>query len=98
MVKSWKSAISSIKQIMDTVGPIAQVRFTLVVLCFFAELTLALQLLPHASLAWSLLSKIPEVCLFALSEDIERSAPSHLIARLCYTSFSVMIMSEHYLT
>jgi hypothetical protein len=37
----------------------------------FAELAFALQLLPHAQLAWKLLSKIPEVCLRALSEDID---------------------------
>jgi hypothetical protein len=66
-VKSWKSAVSAIKQIMDAVGPIAEVRFTSVFWYFFAELILALQLLPHASLAWSLLSKIPEVRLLALS-------------------------------
>jgi hypothetical protein len=96
-VKSWKCAVSAIKQIRDTVGPIAEVRFTSVFVYFFAELTLALQMLPHGSLAWSLLSKIPEVGHLALSEDIEHSAPSHVIARLCYISFSVMTMSGHYL-
>jgi hypothetical protein len=39
----------------------------------FAEQAFAPQLLPHAQLAWKLLSKITEVCLRPLSEDIDSS-------------------------
>jgi hypothetical protein len=71
---AWKGAIGVIKQVLDAIGPIADVCLTSILrtLCF-AELAFALQLLPHAHLAWKLLSKIPEVCLHALMEDRERS-------------------------
>jgi hypothetical protein len=71
---AWEGAIGVIKQVLDAIGPIADVGLTsfLRILCF-AELAFALQLLPHAHLAWKLLSKIPEVCLHALLEDRERS-------------------------
>jgi hypothetical protein len=71
---AWKGAIGVIKQVLDAIGPIADVRLTLILrICCFAELAFALQLLPHAQLAWKMLSKIPEVRLHALMEDRERS-------------------------
>jgi hypothetical protein len=71
---AWKGAIGVIKQVLDAIGPIADVCLTSIlrILCF-AELAFALQLLPHAQLAWKLLSKIPEVSLRALLEDREHS-------------------------
>jgi hypothetical protein len=59
-IKTWKSAVTNIKLVMDTVTPIAAV----CPISFFSsvpELTSPLQLNPFAKLAWSLLSKIPEV-------------------------------------
>jgi hypothetical protein len=64
-MQTWKSAVNAIKWVMDTVKPIVavcQISF----LPIRHELTSALQLNPYASLAWSLLSNIPEVCLFVL--------------------------------
>ena len=64
-LKTWKSAVSIMKWVMDTVRPIAAV-----CQCRFCssntELTSILQLNPHAHLAWSILSKIPEVPLFTI--------------------------------
>jgi hypothetical protein len=63
-----------------------------------AELTFVLQLHPYASLAWSLLSKIPEVRHLALSEDAgDLFFFCLLVSRLCYSRFSVTTMSDHYL-
>jgi hypothetical protein len=59
-MESWSSAVDIIKQVMDAVSSIAAVR-PLSFCLFFSELTPVLQLQPHANLAWSLLSKIPEV-------------------------------------
>jgi hypothetical protein len=70
-METWGIAVGVVKQVMDAVGPIASVcpkQF-----CFFAELTSVLQLHPYASLAWSLLSKIPEVRHLALSEHAGHS-------------------------
>jgi hypothetical protein len=71
---AWKGAMNVIKQVLDAIGPIAGVCLTstLRIICS-AKQGFALQLLPHAQLAWTLLSKIPEVCPHALSEDMERS-------------------------
>jgi hypothetical protein len=73
-VKVWKSAIHVVKRVTDDADPIVSVYLTSIlrILCF-SKRTFALQLLPHATLAWKLLSKIPEVCLRALSEDIHNS-------------------------
>jgi hypothetical protein len=65
---TWGSAVGVVKQVMDAVSPISSVcpnPFCL----FFAESTPILQLHPYASLAWSLLSKMPEVRHLALSGD-----------------------------
>jgi hypothetical protein len=80
---AWEGAIGVIKQVLDTIGPIAEVCLINFLRCF-SELAFALQLLPHAQLAWKLLSKIPEVCLRALLEDIDSSIFSTV--RLCYSS------------
>jgi hypothetical protein len=71
---AWKGAINVIKQVLDAIGPIADVCLTTILrtVCF-AKLACVLQLLPHAQLAWKVLSKIPEVRLRALSEHMERS-------------------------
>ena len=69
-MKTWQKAVTNIKWVMDTVTPIAAVcpiSFCLSV----AELTSTLQLNPYAKLAWSLLSKIPEVHLIAFLDDVE---------------------------
>jgi hypothetical protein len=71
-IQTWQSAVTNIKWVMDTVTPIAAVcpvSFYLSV----AELTSTVQLNPYAKLAWSLLSKIPEVHLIAFSDDVEQS-------------------------
>ena len=59
-METWSSAVGVIKRVMDTVGPVAAVWSISIYSCF-AELTRVSQLHPYASLAWSLLSKIPEV-------------------------------------
>jgi hypothetical protein len=62
-IKTWKSAVNVIKRVMDTVKPIVAV----CPISFFPirhELTSVLQLNPYASLAWRLLSNIPEACPF----------------------------------
>jgi hypothetical protein len=59
-IETWSSAAGVIKGVTDTVGPVATV-CSIPVYSYFAELTRVSQLLPYASLAWSLLSKIPEV-------------------------------------
>jgi hypothetical protein len=94
-MESWSSAVGIIKQVMDAVSSIAAVcpvSFCL----FFSELTPVLQLQPYANLAWSLLSKIPEVRLLALSGYTRHSFSFYLAVRLCYNRFSVTTMSEHY--
>jgi hypothetical protein len=70
-MESWGIAVGIVKQVMDAVGPIASVCPKL--FFFFAGLTFVLQLHPYASLAWSLLSKIPEVRHLALSEHAGHS-------------------------
>jgi hypothetical protein len=71
-MESWAIAVGVVKQVMDVVGPkIASVCPKL--FFFFAVLTFVLQLHPCASLAWSLLSKIPEVRHLALEEDAGHS-------------------------
>jgi hypothetical protein len=59
-MESWSSAVDIIKQVMDAVSSIAAV-CPLSFCLFFSEPTPVLQLQPYANLAWSLLSKIPEV-------------------------------------
>jgi hypothetical protein len=71
-METWSSAVDVIKLVMDAVSPIAAV--CPVSFCLsLSELTPILQLQPYANLAWSLLSKIPEVCLLAFSGYIEHS-------------------------
>jgi hypothetical protein len=69
-IKTWKSAVNIMKWVMDTVRPVAAV-----CQCRFCPsctgLTSILQLNPHAHLAWSILSKIPEVRLYPISEYME---------------------------
>jgi hypothetical protein len=59
---AWKGAINVIKQVLDAIGPVAGVCLTSIlrIICS-AKQGFALPLLPHAQLAWTLLSKIPEV-------------------------------------
>jgi hypothetical protein len=79
-VKTWKSTIETIKQVMDIVGSIVKVwlaRYSL----HFAELICSPQLNSQASSAWTLLSKIPEVCILAFSEYMKH--PFTLATRLC---------------
>jgi hypothetical protein len=71
-MESWGMAVGVVKQVMDAVSPVASVCPKLFCL-FLAELISVLQLHPYASLAWSLLSKIPEVRHLALSEHAGRS-------------------------
>jgi hypothetical protein len=82
---AWEGAIGVIKQVLDTIGPIADVCLINCLRCF-SELAFAPQLLPHAQLAWKLLSKIPEVRLRALSEDMDSSIFFSHAIRLCYSS------------
>jgi hypothetical protein len=92
---TWSSAVDVIKQVMDAVGPIAAV--CLVSFCLpLSELIPVLQLQPYANLAWSLISKIPEVRLLTLSGYTGHSFCFCLAVRLCYYRFSVTTMSEHY--
>jgi hypothetical protein len=65
-MKTWNNAVNAVKLVMGTVSKIAEVcpvSFLLIRL----ELTSAAQLNPYASLAWNMLSKIPEVRLLVLS-------------------------------
>jgi hypothetical protein len=71
-IKTWKSAVNVIKWVMDTVSPIAAVS-PVSFLLIRPDLTSAVQLNPYAKLAWSMLSKIPEVRLLVLSRDVTRS-------------------------
>jgi hypothetical protein len=59
-METWSSAVGGIKRVMDTVGPITAV-CSISFYSPFVELTRISQLHPYASLAWSLLSKVPEV-------------------------------------
>jgi hypothetical protein len=59
-IKTWKSAVSVIRRVMDIGGPIAAV-CPVSFLPIRPELISAAQLNPYASLAWSILSQIPEV-------------------------------------
>jgi hypothetical protein len=67
-METWSSAVDVVKQVMDAVSQITAVRLISFPLSFVA-LSSVLQLQPHASLAWGLLSKIPEVLTLALLED-----------------------------
>jgi hypothetical protein len=59
-METWSSAVGVIKRVMDTVGPIAAV-CSISFYSSFVELSRVSQLHPYASLAWNLLSKVPEV-------------------------------------
>jgi hypothetical protein len=83
-METWNSAVDVIKRVMDAVSPIAAV-CPYIMYLVIRKLNLAPQLQPYASLAWSLLSKIPEVRLVALSGDTEGSPYSHLDDRPCYS-------------
>jgi hypothetical protein len=67
-METWSSAVDVIKQVMDAVSQIAAVRLISFLLSFVVFISV-LQLQPYANLAWSLLSKIPEVPILALLED-----------------------------
>jgi hypothetical protein len=58
-MKTWKSAVNVVKWVMEAVSPIAEV----CPVSFLSNrpLTSAVQLNPCAKLAWSTLSKIPDV-------------------------------------
>jgi hypothetical protein len=97
-MKTWQSAVKNIKRVMDTVTQIAAV--CPVLFCVsVAELTPTLQLNPYAKLAWSLLSKIPEVHLIAFSDYVEQSLIYlfHFATRRCYSRLNVTSTSKHYL-
>jgi hypothetical protein len=94
-METWSSAVDVIKRVMDAVSPIAAV-CPYIMYLVIPKLTLAPQLQPYASLAWSLLSKIPEVRLLALSGDTEGSPCSHLDDRPCYSRLSATTTSERY--
>jgi hypothetical protein len=93
-METWSIAVDVIKRVMDAVSPIAAVCPTSFYLSF-TELTPSLQLQPYASLAWSLLSTIPQVRLVALSENTDDSI-FFVAGRLCYSRFSVTTTYEHY--
>jgi hypothetical protein len=96
-METWGIAVGIVKQVMDAVGPIASVCPNLFCL-FFAKFTSVLQLHPYASLAWGLLSMIPEVRHLVLSEDAEHLFFFFLLSgRHCYSRLSVTTMYDHYL-
>ena len=66
-VKTWKTTVSTIKCVMDTVSPILKVCTKYLSPLSFADF-IPPQLNPYASLAWSMFSKIPEVRVLTLSE------------------------------
>jgi hypothetical protein len=66
-IKTWKSAVDVVKQVMDYVGPIVKVCLTSFFCLSCVELT-SPQLFPHAKSAWELLSEIPEVRLPAYTK------------------------------
>jgi hypothetical protein len=84
-VTTWKSAVAVIKRVMDTVTPIAAV-WPVSFLSINPELIAVLQLNPYASLAWSLLSKIPEVHLLVLSQNGALTLLSSLLLGFATTS------------
>jgi hypothetical protein len=59
-METWSSAVDVIKRVMDTVSTIAAV-CSISIYSSFSELIRVSQLHPYASLAWGLLSKVPEV-------------------------------------
>jgi hypothetical protein len=65
-MKTWKNAVNAVKWMMDTVSSIAEVT-PVSFLLIRPDLTCDVQLHPYAKLAWSVLSKIPEVRLLFLS-------------------------------
>jgi hypothetical protein len=73
-MKTWKNAVNAVKWVMDTVSSIAEVN-TVSFLLIRPDLTCDVQLNPYAKLAWSMLSKIPEVRLLVLSQDMTHSTP-----------------------
>jgi hypothetical protein len=95
-MKTWKNAVNAVKWVMGTVSKIAEV-CPVSFLLIRPELTSAAQLNPYATLAWNMLSKIPDVRLLILSQDDISLFLVHLAARFCYSKFSVTIMSKHYL-
>ena len=72
-IKTWESAVSAIKWVMDTATPIASVSWPVSSSTIRPGLTSAPQLNSFASLAWSLLSKIPEVRFLILSQYMRQS-------------------------
>jgi hypothetical protein len=92
-MKTWKNAVNAVKWVMGAVSKIAEV-CPVSFLLIRPELTPAAQLNPYATLAWNMLSKIPEVRLLVLSLSLFLV---HVAARFCYSKFSATIMSKHYL-
>jgi hypothetical protein len=65
-MKKWKSAVNAVQWVMDAVSTISEVN-PVSSLLIRPDLTSDVQLHPCAKLAWSVLSKIPEVLLLVLS-------------------------------
>ena len=65
---TWKGAVRRIKWVMDTISPIAEVR-TISILLLVDRADFRSQLHPFAKMAYSLVSAIPEVHLFALLSE-----------------------------
>jgi hypothetical protein len=95
-METWKNAVNAVKWVMGAVSKIAEV-CPVSFLLIRPELTSAAQLNPYATLAWNMLSKIPEVRLLIMSQDGISLFLVHLAARFCYSKFSVTITSKHYL-
>lgn len=94
-IKTWKSAVNIMMWVMDMVRPVAAV-----CQCRFCPsctgLTSILQLNPHARLAWSILSKIPEVRLYPISEYNGAYPFVYIATRLCYIRFNGTKTSNYY--
>ncbi len=65
---TWKGTVMRIKWVMDTISPIAEVR-TISILLLVDPADFRSQLHPFAKMAYSLVSAIPEVHLFALLSE-----------------------------
>jgi hypothetical protein len=72
-IKTWESAVSAIKRVMDTVTPIASVGPPVSSSSIRPGLMFAPQLNSFARLTWGLLSKIPDVRFLFLSLYMRQS-------------------------
>jgi hypothetical protein len=73
-MNTWKNAVNAIKWVMETVSPIAAV-CPVSFLLIRPELTSTVQLNPCANLAWTMLSKIPEVRFRVFSQVMGHCSP-----------------------